>query len=454
MDIRELCIRQKKFFASGRTLDLRFRKEQIRKLRSIVEQEQDAISAALKDDLGKSEAESYMTEIGMFLSEASFTLKHLEQWAKPVRVKTPITQFPAKSYQLPSPYGNTLIISPWNYPFLLTMDPLMEALAAGNTAIVKTSPFSPAANRVVEDIISRCFSPEYVSIVQGDQLNSDGLLDEKFDFIFFTGSTAVGHIIAEKAARDLTPVTLELGGKSPCIVTRSADLPLAARRIVFGKFLNCGQTCVAPDYLLAEESIKEELVALIIREIEKQYGKEPLRNPAYGKIITPRHFERLLTLMEGQDIISGGSHDGKERLEPTLLTGDKDAAIMQQEIFGPLLPVFTFRELRDVYEAVEAHPTPLALYLFTRDDREKNEILSRISFGGGCVNDTIVHLATPYMGFGGVGSSGMGSYHGKTGFGTFSHYKSIMEQKGKLDLPLRYAPYSKDVLKIIKKFLR
>lgn len=382
-------------------------------------------------------------------------LKYAYGLSKPRSVSTPLHQFAAKSYIQPEPYGNVLIMSPWNYPFLLTMGPLVDALAAGNTAVIKPSAYSPATSRVIQELIEACFDPAYVAVVTGGRTENQALLEEKFQYIFFTGSQSVGKVVMKKAAQHLTPVTLELGGKSPCIVDETADLKLAARRIVFGKFLNCGQTCVAPDYVWVHESVKEPLIRLICEQIRVQYGEHPLENPNYGKIISARHFERLLSLIDPKKVVMGGTWDAQRlKIAPTVLDSVTwEDAVMGQEIFGPVLPIMTFTELEDVISQLQGKDTPLALYFFSRHRPSIESVTQRIPYGGGCINDTIIHLATTAMGFGGVGESGMGSYHGKTGFDTFSHMKSIVDKKTWIDLPMRYQPYKKTYEKLLRWFL-
>lgn len=356
----------------------------------------------------------------------------------------------------PSPYGTALIMSPWNYPVLLTMDPLADAIAAGNTVVLKPSAYSPHTSAVLASVIAECFPPEYVAVITGGRQENACLLNERFDTIFFTGSGAVGKEVMRKAAEHLTPITLELGGKSPCIVDKTANLELAARRIVFGKYLNCGQTCVAPDYLYCDETVKERLLAAIQEEIVRQFGAVPLDNRLYGNIINEKHFSRLCGLMEGTKILCGGEIRRETlQIAPTVMDDVSfDDAVMQGEIFGPIHAVLTFRELEEAIAKVNSLPHPLALYLFSSDRKVIRTVTSRCSFGGGCINDTIIHLATSGMGFGGVGASGMGAYHGKTGFDTFSHHKSIVDKKTWLDLPMRYQPYSPKNDRLIRFFLK
>ena len=454
--IQALLQSQRDYYHSGATLSVKTRLQALKTLQARIRARQGEILAALKQDLGKSDFEGYMCEVGMALDEIRYQIKHVKKWAKPRRVKTPVAQFAAKSYRVPTPRGNVLILSPWNYPFLLTIDPLVDALAAGNTAIVKPSAYSPATSELLVSLIEECFPKEYVAAVTGGRAENTCLLEQKFDFIFFTGSQAVGKEVMRRAAEHLTPIALELGGKSPCIVDETAKIPLAARRIVFGTFLNCGQTCVAPDYVLCHRSIKTELLRAIEGEIKAQFGEKPLKNADYGKIISRKHFERLTALIDPQKVALGGETDESAgRIAPTVLDGvEWSDAVMQEEIFGPILPVLTFEDFDEVYGLLQDKQKPLALYLFTENKKRAKEATARLAFGGGCVNDTIIHLATSEMGFGGVGESGMGEYHGKAGFDLFSHTKSVVDKKTWLDLKMRYQPYSKGREKLVKKFLK
>ncbi len=457
MNIDEILEKQREFFESGATLPLKFRSEMLKKLYFTVKKYQEETQEALKQDLGKSDFEGFMCEIGMVLSEVSYMIKHLKNFAREKRVRTPLAQFPSKSYKKPTPYGNTLIMSPWNYPFLLTLGPLANAIAAGNTAIVKPSAYSPATGGIINKILSECFPKNYVFVVLGGRKENATLLQKKFDFIFFTGSSNVGKEVLRHAAEHLTPAVLELGGKSPCIVDSTAKISLAAKRIVFGKYLNCGQTCVAPDYILCHGSVKDELLKEIICEIKKQYGEKPLDNPNYGKIINRKHFERLISLIDKSKVVTGGESDTDTlRIAPTVMDNvTYDDKIMGEEIFGPIMPILTFQNYEEIYTLLSDKPKPLALYIFSRDKKRIREITERIRYGGGCVNDTVIHLATSNMGFGGVGESGMGSYHGRVGFEAFSHTKSIVNKKTWLDLPMRYQPYNRKLYgKLLRVFLK
>lgn len=455
-EIKSLVQKQRSFFYTGKTLNVTYRMQALKKLRACILKYETEINDAIKKDLGKSAFESYMCETGLVLSEISYMLKHVRKFAKEKTVLTPLAQFHSRSYRKPSPYGVTLIMSPWNYPFLLTLDPLVDAIAAGNTAIVKPSAYSPHTTGLILRLIRECFTEEYVAVVTGGRAENTCLLGEHFDYIFFTGSQAVGREVMRQASAHLTPVTLELGGKSPCIVTKDADLKLAARRIVFGKYLNCGQTCVAPDYICCDSSIKDAFIAEVKKQIQEQFGSQPLENENYGKIINEKHFDRVLRLIHPDKVVAGG-HASRDTLqiEPTVMDHiTYEDAVMQEEIFGPLMPVLTYDNLDEVIDTINSRPHPLALYIFTNTRRIAKDVISRCGFGGGCINDTIIHLATSEMPFGGFGESGMGGYHGKSGFETFTHYKSIVDKKRWIDLPMRYQPYKGLNDKLIHMFLK
>jgi len=456
MKINEIVEKQREYFNTNITIDYKFRKDSLIRLREAILSKQDKIAEALKVDLGKSFAESFMCEIGMTLSELGYMLKHLKKYMKPKNVASTLSQFPAKCKRVPCPYGVALIMSPWNYPFMLAMEPLIDAIAAGNTVIVKPGSYAKETSLIIKEIIEETFKPEYVTCVMGGRDVNQELLEQKFDVIFFTGSTNVGQIVLEKAAKHFTPVTLELGGKSPCIVDKTANIKLAAKRIIFGKYLNCGQTCVAPDYLLVEESVKSELLKELKKQIQLQYSTDPLSNPDYGKIINEKHFKRLTDLIIGENVIHGGKYDViNQRIEPTIIDNvTLDKPVMDEEIFGPILPVITFKDIDEVPLIISKNPTPLAFYLFSTNKKVINKFVKTIPFGGGCVNDCILHLATSHMPFGGVGTSGMGAYHGKVGFDTFSHYKSLVYKKNYLDISVRYQPYTKGKTKLMKMILK
>ena len=455
-EIKDILQQQNHFFSSGKTIQAEFRLKQLESLKEAMIRHEADLAAALKADLGKSRMESYMCEIGLTLSELTWMQKHLRSLMRSKRVSTPAAQFAAKSFRSPSPYGTVLIMSPWNYPVLLTLDPLIDAIAAGNTAVVKPSAYAPCTFDVMKTMIEECFPAHYVAVVDGGRAENQALLQQRFDMIFFTGGKTVGREVLRHAAEYLTPVTLELGGKSPCIVDSTAKIRLAAKRIVFGKYLNCGQTCVAPDYILCDKRIRDELITAILAEIEKQFGKEPLKNLNYGKIINEKHFERILGLINGEKLVYGGQSEPESlRIAPTVLNNITwDDAVMGEEIFGPLLPILTFDTLDEALDTVESHPHPLALYFFSEDKAAQKKVLDTCRFGGGCINDTIIHLATSDMPFGGVGESGMGSYHGRVGFETFSHYRSIVDKKTWMDLPIRYQKYTGLKEKMLRMFLK
>ena len=417
----------------------------LKKLKNALKLYEQEIASALNADLGKSDFESFMCETGQALSEIGYMIRNVRRFSKEKTVRTPMSQFAARSYLKPSPYGNVLIMSPWNYPILLTIDPIADAIAAGNTVIVKPSAYSPATSALLEKMLGETFQPEYIAVVTGGRKENAALLDQKFDLIFFTGSQNVGKEVLRHAAEHLTPAVLELGGKSPCIVDDTAKTKLAAKRIVFGKFLNCGQTCVAPDYVLCRRSVKDELLREIILQIKAQFGENPLENPDYGKIVNEKHFDRVCSLIDAQKVAWGGKSDrARLKIEPTVLDNVTwEDAVMQEEIFGPIMPVLTFEKTEDIFSLLADKQKPLALYMFSENRENIRAVTERCSFGGGCINDTIIHLATSEMGFGGVGESGMGAYHGKAGFDAFSHTKSIVDKKTWVDMPVRYQPYKR-----------
>lgn len=455
--IASLLDKQREYYKSGVTVPVNFRIEQLKKLYAAIKKYESEILQALHTDLGKSDYESFMCEIGLVLSEITYMIRHTKKFAKRKTVYTPITNFHAHCFKQPVPYGNTLIMSPWNYPFLLTVDPLADAIAAGNTAVVKPSAYSPATSAIISKIISECFDAEYIAVITGGRAENAALLEQKFDFVFFTGSQAVGKEVLRHTAEHLTPAVLELGGKSPCIVDKSANIALAAKRIVFGKFLNCGQTCVAPDYILCESSVKDKFINEVASQIKIQYGDNPLKNKDYGRIINQKHFERLCGLIDKNKVIIGGETDcGSNRIAPTVMDNvTENDTVMGEEIFGPIMPILTFDDFDKMVDNLKDKDKPLALYLFSSDKGQIKRITTELSYGGGCINDVVVHLSTSEMGFGGVGQSGMGSYHGKDGFDAFSHYKSIMDKKTWLDLPMRYQPYKNKMYeKLLHLFLK
>ena len=456
MDIQALVTAQRAYFNTGATLPLSARRAALQRLRAAITAHEGDITAALRSDLNKSPTESYMCEVGLTLSELSFVEKRLGRWMADRPHLTPLAQFPARSFTVREPYGVVLVMSPWNYPFLLTVEPLIGAIAAGNCCVVKPSAYSPATSAVLRGILAECFPPEFVAVVEGGRAENQALLDQKFDYIFFTGGVEVGKEVMTRAARHLTPVTLELGGKSPCIVDSTARLDLAAKRLVFGKLLNCGQTCVAPDYLLIHRQVKDRFLAYVKRWITVMYSQQPLDNRGYVRMVNEKHFRRVLGLIHREKVVFGGGYDPETlKIQPTILDNvSLEEPVMQEEIFGPVLPVLTFDRVQEALDLVNARPKPLALYLFSEDKGVQDLFLRRASFGGGCINDTIIHLATSRMPFGGVGESGMGGYHGKASFDTFTHWKSVVKKSTRLDLPFRYAPYTPGKDKLIRLFLK
>ncbi|MEG1275242.1 MAG: aldehyde dehydrogenase [Ruthenibacterium sp.] len=456
MEIETIVRAQHDYFLRGETQRIAFRKEALAKLRGAIKTNEQAICDALQADLHKSATESYLCEIGLVLEELSYMEKHLARLAKPRRAPTPLAQFYAHSFAVPSPLGVCLVMSPWNYPFMLSLDPVIGALAAGNCVVLKPSAYAPQVSAVLAKLLGDIFSPEYVAVVEGGRAENTALLEQPFDHIFFTGSKDVGKLVMEKAARHLTPVVLELGGKSPCIVDASAELAVAAKRIVFGKYLNAGQTCVAPDYLLVHESVKDKLLVLLQTAIADMFGANPLQNPDYGRIVNEKHFARLQSLLDGQKIVCGGDANAAAlQIVPTVLDRVSPASpVMQEEIFGPILPVLTFKDTDEAIRFVQSRDRPLALYLFTTDPSVEHRVLTECRFGGGCINDTVIHLAGTALGFGGVGESGMGSYHGKLSFDTFTHYKSIVKKANRIDMPIRYQPYTARKAKLLRLFLK
>lgn len=456
MEIKELVERQRKYFLSGATLSYAARMDALERIRLALDRYEQKLCDALYEDLHKSASESRMAEIGMTRAELNYCRKHLAGWMRREHVKTGLANFHAKSFTIAEPYGVTLVMAPWNYPVMLCMEPLINAVAAGNCVVLKPSAYAPHVSSVLAEMLGSCFAPEYVAVVEGGRAENNELLEQHFDHIFFTGSTSVGKIVLEKAARFVTPVTLELGGKSPCIVDKSADIKLAARRIVFGKILNSGQTCVAPDYLVVHPAIKEALFAAMKRELVTMLGEKPLESEEYPRMVNEKHYERVMGLIKGEQVIVGGyGNPDTLQIAPTIL--DKvtlESPVMQEEIFGPVLPTLTFETREELLEIIRHFEKPLACYLFTTDKKMERWLLTHISFGGGCINDTIVHLATSEMGFGGVGGSGMGSYHGRVGFETFSHRKSIVKKYNWIDLPMRYHPYTDRKDAIIRRVMR
>ncbi|MBQ2948291.1 MAG: aldehyde dehydrogenase [Clostridia bacterium] len=456
MNIAEIVAAQRSYFGKGETLDLFFRRAALKKLRSAILAREAEINAALKADLNKSASESYMCEIGMTLSELNYVLAHMGRWAKKHRVLSPLAQFHARSFTIHNPYGVVLIMSPWNYPFMLTLEPLIGAIAAGNCCVVKPSAYAPATSSVIRALIADCFPPEYVCVVEGGRRENQALLDQRFDYIFFTGGVTVGREVMRRASEHLTPVSLELGGKSPCIVDSTARLDLAAKRIAFGKLLNCGQTCVAPDYLLIDRKVKDAFLGHLKKHIVSMIGGDALENDQYVRMVSRRHYDRVMGLIDPEKVVFGGKGNPETlHIQPTIMDNvTAQDAVMQEEIFGPVLPVIAYDSIDEAVRFIQDREHPLALYLFSEDKTTQERFLRSVSFGGGCLNDTIIHLATSRMGFGGVGGSGMGAYHGKKSFETFSHEKSVVSKSTWMDLPVRYMPYSDVKDRLLRLFLR
>ena len=454
MEFEAMVSRQREFWNTGATRSVEWRLTQLKKLEQALEEREEALCAALKADLGKAAYESWLSEIGMTLGELRFARKHLKKWAAVKRRPSAMPLFPASSRVVPQPYGTVLIMSPWNYPVQLTLVPLVSALAAGNCAVVKPSAYAPNVARVVAELLGDIFPPEYVSVVQGGRAENAALLEQDFDYIFFTGSPAVGKTVMAAAAQHLTPVTLELGGKSPVIIAPDANIPLAARRIAWGKFLNAGQTCVAPDHVYIPQNLRDAFVQELAGQIHQLYSADPLTGPDLPKIINEKHFNRVAGLMgSGKTAVGGRTDPETRRIEPTVLVDVAESdSVMQEEIFGPVLPVLTYDSLDDLIARQQKKARPLALYIFTGDRALEKRIVSALPSGGVCVNDTVIHLANPHVPFGGVGNSGMGACHGKTGFDTFTHYRTVV-RRGGLDLPMRYAPYGGKNLNTVKKLM-
>lgn len=448
--MKDIVNSQRKFFNTHQTLNINYRIQTLKRIEKWIKNNENLIIQALYDDLHKNQTESYMCEIGLVLNELHYQMKHIRKFSKKERVKTPLSQFYGTSYEYKEPYGVVFIMSPWNYPFLLSIQPTIGAIASGNTVIIKPSEYAPHVSHIIYKMIDETCTPEHVRVIEGDAQISQQLLEERFDYIFFTGSVNVGKIVYEKASHYLTPVTLELGGKSPCIVDE-CQLKMAAKRIAFGKILNAGQTCVAPDYLLIKEELKNEFIQYYIG-----YIKEFFRKDQYVHIINKKHFNRLIQFIQQQEVIYGGDYNQDTLfIGPTLLDHVQlDDPIMQEEIFGPILPILTYKTINEALEMVHHYEKPLALYLFSNNKDIQNQIINECHFGGGCINDTIIHLASDYLCFGGVGESGIGQYHGKYSFDTFSHTKSIIKKATWIDLPFRYYPYTKLKDKLIHWFLK
>ena len=455
--MKDIVQQHHQFFNSGKTLPISFRKAQLKKLKDILNDCESDIITALQNDLKKPAFETYSTEIMVLHQEIDHILAHIDNWSSTYKSKSALFNFPSKSYIKPQPYGVTLVIGPWNYPLQLTLNPALGAIAAGNTAILKPSEIAPHTSRLLSEIINNNFDSDFFRVIEGDAKTTQDLLSQPLDYIFFTGSTHVGKIIMKSAAEQLTPLTLELGGKSPTIIDQTADLELAAKRIAWGKFINAGQTCVSPDFVYVQESVHDEFYHLLQNYIQDFYGDTSAKSDDLARIISDKHFDRLVKLINPEKVFYGGNTDRSNRyIEPTILTNITwDDPVMQEEIFGPILPVLTFTDLDQVVETLQTKSQPLALYLFSTDKQNQDKVMHRLRFGGGSINDTVAHLGNPNLPFGGMGNSGFGNYHGKASFDTFSHPKSIMKKSNWLDIPLRYPPYKGKLkwLKKLKKFL-
>jgi len=456
IDLQSHLDTQKKFFLSGKTKDISFRIKQLKKLRKLLKDNEQRLIDAVHSDFKKSAFETYATEIGLVITDINYAIKNIESWSKPDTVSSSLVNFPSKNFIITEPYGCALIIAPWNYPILLALQPLVGAIAAGNTAILKPSELTPNTSETIEELISKEFDEQILKVILGGVEESSALVKMDFDYIFFTGSTRVGKIIMKDAAEKLTPLTLELGGKSPCIVDKSANLETSAKRIAWGKFVNAGQTCVAPDYLMVEKSAKQDFLDHLKNSIQQLYGDDPELSPDYPRIISDDHFKRLSDFLDEGFLVTGGQTNADDLyIAPTVLSDISwNHKIMQDEIFGPILPVLEFEEVEEVISIVNSRPRPLALYVFTADQQFEDQILNSISFGGGAVNDTIAQLGNHHLSFGGVGASGFGSYHGKASFDCFSHKKSVMKKPFWPDVPIRYAPYDDLKLGLVKKVLK
>jgi acyl-CoA reductase-like NAD-dependent aldehyde dehydrogenase len=449
--IEQIVQAQHDFYQTGQTKDLSFRAKQLQHLLDALAQHETDILQALKSDMNKPALEAYSAEVSVLRSEIRYTLRHLRRWVAPRRSRVHLTQFPASGWVYPEPYGVTLIIAPWNYPLLLIFAPLVNAIAAGNCAMLKPSELSPATSALVTSLVKECFDPRYVTALEGGPEVAQALLEQQFEYIFYTGSTEIGKRVMHAAAEHLTPVTLELGGKSPCVVDAEVDVESAARRILWGKFSNAGQICIAPDYVLADRRIKPALIAAMCRYLREFYGPDPRRSPDYARIINQKHYERLRGLLprsadEGTLIIGGQTDDAERYIAPTIIDNvPSDGQLMQQELFGPLLPVLGYEGLDEAVAFINARPKPLALYFFSTNRAHQDRILAQTSSGGGCINDTLLHLAAPYLPFGGVGASGMGQYRGKAGFDTFTHQKAFIKRGFWFETWIRYAPYKENL---------
>lgn len=452
MTIKERLNYHKEFFQSGKSRDINFIRTKLLDLKTTILEQEDAIYDALSLDFKKSKFETFFSEIGIVVSEIEMTIKHLKTWSKPKKVRSAALNFPSKDYIYSEPYGTVLIIAPWNYPFQLAIAPIISAIAAGNTVVLKPSELTSNTAKLIEKIISSVFDFQHVSVVQGGVPETTDLLKERWDYIFFTGSVPVGKIVAKAAAQHMTPVTLELGGKNPCIVDDSIDLKLAAKRLVWGKFVNAGQTCIAPDYILAHKSIKAELIINLKKEILKAYSEDASKSSDYPRIVNAKNFKRLTHMLKGVTVVFGGeTNEDDNYISPTIIDEPAlDSNVMEGEIFGPILPILAYESVDDLKRIINRYEKPLGFYVFSERKTFYNKMIEIFSFGGGAVNDTMIHFGNPRLPFGGVGDSGIGAYHGRLGFETFSHQKGITIKSNWLDIPLRYAPYN-NKLKVLKK---
>jgi aldehyde dehydrogenase (NAD+) len=454
MENIKIINQQKTFFDSGKTRDLSYIKDKLKALKTNILSNEEAIYEALYNDFKKSRFEAYFSEIGIVVAEIDMTLKNLKYWSKPNKVRAAALNFPSNDYIYSEPYGAVLIIAPWNYPFQLAIAPVISAIAAGNTVVLKPSELTPNTAKIIETILSEVFKNEHLSVIQGGVPETTALLNERWDYIFFTGSVPVGKIVAKAAAQYMTPVTLELGGKNPCIVDDSINIKLVAKRLVWGKFVNAGQTCIAPDYILAKRSIKSELIHQLKIEIIKAYGEDPKKSTDYPRIVNTKNLKRLSAMLKGVHVVHGGDVDDEDNyLAPTLVDNPSlKTKLMEGEIFGPILPILSYETMEDIELTVSRYEKPLGFYVFSNRKQFYNTLIKKYSFGGGSVNDTMIHFGNPRLPFGGVGESGIGAYHGRLGFDTFSHKKGITIKANWLDIPLRYAPYTNKLKKIKSAF--
>jgi len=455
MEFSNYIENQENYFKIGKTLHISKRKKLLRNLKKEILSNEDKIFRALNDDLRKSNYETYLTEIGILISEIDLFLSNLEKWAKPKKVKSSLLSFPSSDYIYSEPYGKVLILSPWNYPFQLAILPLMSAVAAGNTVVLKPSEHAPNTSSLIKEMVEKIFDKSHALVIEGAADTASKLLEYRWDYIFFTGSVKIGKIVAAAAAKHLTPTTLELGGKNPCIIDDTIDLKLTSRRIVWGKFVNAGQTCIAPDFLIVKRNIKEQLIYHLSKEIERAYGKDPKESEDYPRIVNKTNLFRLSNLIKETKILFGGEYDSDScYFSPTIIDEPRiDSPIMNEEIFGPILPIISYDDENQIEKLISKYEKPLALYVFSTNKKFSEKIIRKYSFGGGAINDTIIHVGNPNLPFGGVGHSGIGAYHGKASFDLLSHKKSIVKKGNWLDIKIRYAPY-KGKLEYVKKFFK